>query len=33
MFSVAHYRNKIETGAPINANMPASNLFAGTGRA
>jgi TonB-dependent receptor len=29
MFSVAHYRNKIITGAPINANMPASNLFAG----
>ena len=29
MFSVAHYRNKIEVGAPINANMPASNLFAG----
>jgi TonB-dependent receptor len=31
MFSVAHYRNKIITGAPINANMPASNLFAGSG--
>ncbi len=30
MFSVAHYRNKIITGAPINANMPASNLFAGS---
>ena len=30
MFSVAHYRNKIVTGAPINANMPASNLFAGS---
>jgi TonB-dependent receptor len=29
MFAVAHYRNKIITGAPINANMPASNLFAG----
>jgi TonB-dependent receptor len=29
MLSVAHYRNKIITGAPINANMPASNLFAG----
>ena len=30
MFSVAHYRNKIEVGAPINANMPASTLFAGS---
>jgi TonB-dependent receptor len=30
MFAVAHYRNKIETGAPINANMPASTLFAGS---
>ena len=30
MLSVAHYRNKIVTGAPINANMPASNLFAGS---
>lgn len=30
MLSVAHYRNKIITGAPINANMPASNLFAGS---
>jgi TonB-dependent receptor len=30
MFGVAHYRNKIITGAPINANMPASNLFAGS---
>ncbi|HEY6125853.1 MAG TPA: TonB-dependent receptor plug domain-containing protein, partial [Steroidobacteraceae bacterium] len=30
MFSVAHYRNKIITGAPINANMPASNLFGGS---
>ena len=30
MFSVAHYRNKIITGAPINANLPASNLFAGS---
>ena len=30
MFSIAHYRNKIVTGAPINANMPASNLFAGS---
>lgn len=30
MFAVAHYRNKIITGAPINANMPASNLFAGS---
>jgi TonB-dependent receptor len=33
MFSVAHYRNKIITGAPISANMPASNLFAGNGAA
>jgi len=31
MFAVAHYRNKIITGAPINANMPASNLFGGSG--
>jgi TonB-dependent receptor len=30
MFSVAHYRNKIITGAPINANIPASNLFEGS---
>jgi TonB-dependent receptor len=30
MFSVAHYRNKIRVGAPINANMPASNLFGGS---
>jgi TonB-dependent receptor len=30
MLSVAHYRNKIITGAPINANMPASNLFGGS---
>jgi TonB-dependent receptor len=30
MFSVAHYRNKIVTGAPINANMPASTLFGGS---
>jgi TonB-dependent receptor len=30
MFSVAHYRNKIITGAPINANIPASNLFGGS---
>jgi hypothetical protein len=29
MFSVAHYRNKIEVGAPITANLPATNLFAG----
>jgi len=29
MFSVGHYRNKIIVGAPINANLPASNLFAG----
>ncbi len=29
MLSVGHYRNKIRVGAPINANMPASNLFAG----
>jgi TonB-dependent receptor len=29
MLSVGHYRNKVEVGAPINANMPASNLFAG----
>jgi TonB-dependent receptor len=29
MFSVGHYRNKIRVGAPINANLPASNLFAG----
>jgi TonB-dependent receptor len=28
-FSVGHYRNKIIVGAPINANLPASNLFAG----
>ncbi|MEO8016596.1 MAG: TonB-dependent receptor [Pseudomonadota bacterium] len=28
MFSVGHYRNKIIVGAPINANLPASNLFA-----
>jgi TonB-dependent receptor len=31
MFSVGHYRNKIRVGAPINANIPASNLFAGSG--
>jgi TonB-dependent receptor len=30
MLSVAHYRNKIVTGAPIAANMPASNLFGGS---
>jgi outer membrane receptor protein involved in Fe transport len=30
MLSVAHYRNKIEVGAPINANMPASTLFGGS---
>jgi TonB-dependent receptor len=30
MFSVAHYRNKITTGAPINANIPASTLFGGS---
>jgi TonB-dependent receptor len=29
MFSVGHYRNKVRVGAPINANMPASNLFGG----
>jgi len=29
MLSVAHYRNKIEVGAAITANLPASNLFAG----
>jgi TonB-dependent receptor len=29
MFSVGHYRNVVEVGAPINANLPASNLFAG----
>jgi TonB-dependent receptor len=29
MLSVARYRNEIITGAPINANLPASNLFAG----
>ncbi|MBC8024564.1 MAG: TonB-dependent receptor [Steroidobacteraceae bacterium] len=29
MFSVGHYRNKIIVGAPINANLSASNLFAG----
>ena len=29
MFSVGHYRNKVIVGAPINANLPASNLFAG----
>ena len=29
MLSVGHYRNKIIVGAPINANLPASNLFAG----
>ena len=33
MLSVAYYRNKIITGAPINANMPASNLFAGNASA
>jgi TonB-dependent receptor len=31
MLSVGHYRNKIRVGAPINANIPASNLFAGSG--
>lgn len=31
MFSVGHYRNKIKIGAPINANLPAGNLFAGSG--
>jgi TonB-dependent receptor len=29
MFSVGHYRNKVRVGAPINANLPAGNLFAG----
>ncbi len=29
MFSVGHYRNKVFVGAPITANLPASNLFAG----
>ncbi|HTD66696.1 MAG TPA: TonB-dependent receptor, partial [Candidatus Limnocylindria bacterium] len=29
MFSVGHYRNEIKVGALINANLPASNLFAG----
>lgn len=29
MFSVGHYRNKVFVGAPINANLPAANLFAG----
>jgi len=29
MLSVAHYRNEIITGAPINANIPASHLFEG----
>jgi TonB-dependent receptor len=29
MLSIGHYRNEIITGAPINANLPASNLFAG----
>jgi TonB-dependent receptor len=31
MLAVGHYRNKIRVGAPINANMPASNLFGGSG--
>ncbi len=31
MFSVSHYRNKVRVGAPINANIPASNLFGGSG--
>lgn len=30
MFSVGHYRNEIIVGAPINANLPANNLFAGS---
>jgi TonB-dependent receptor len=30
MFSVGHYRNKIIVGAPITANLPAANLFAGS---
>ncbi|HUQ08718.1 MAG TPA: TonB-dependent receptor [Steroidobacteraceae bacterium] len=29
MFSVGHYRNKVFVGAPINANLPAGNLFGG----
>ena len=29
MLSVAHYNNTIKVGAPITANLPASNLFAG----
>jgi TonB-dependent receptor len=29
MLSVGHYRNEVKIGAPINANLPASNLFAG----
>jgi TonB-dependent receptor len=33
MFSVGHYRNNIIVGAPINANSPASNLFAGSSTA
>jgi len=33
MFSVGHYRNEIIVGAPINANIPASNLFGGSGAA
>jgi TonB-dependent receptor len=30
MLSVGHYRNEIKVGAPINANLPASTLFAGS---
>jgi TonB-dependent receptor len=30
MFSVGRYNNKVRVGAPINANMPASNLFGGS---
>jgi len=30
MFSIAGYRNKIVTGAPITANMPAATLFEGS---
>jgi TonB-dependent receptor len=30
MFSVGHYRNEVKVGAPINANLPASNLFGGS---
>lgn len=29
MFAIGHYRNKVRVGAPINANLPANNLFEG----